>query len=75
MEKIFDLGVQSYVAAAPQKRFDIFDIVAIVAGALVDIVKFSVLSIPYWIEAFVYLFVPRPKKNVAGQVALVIPNT
>lgn len=71
MEKIFDLGVQSYEPAAPQKRFDIFDSISVVGSLLLDLVKFSVLSIPYWIEAFFYLFVSRPKKNVAGQVVLV----
>lgn len=71
MEKIFDLGVESYVAAKPLKRLNVYDHVSMVASILFDIVKFLVFSTPCMIESFVYLFIPRPMKNVAGQVVLV----
>lgn len=71
MEKIFDLGVESYVAAKPQHPLNSTDYILLFVSTIFDIVKFTVLSIPCWIESFMYLFVSRPKKNVAGQVVLV----
>lgn len=71
MEKIFDLGVETYVAATPPKPLSIYDHLVSFGSTLFDIGKFCLFSIPYWIEAFVFLFVPHTKKNVAGQVVLV----
>lgn len=71
MEKIFDLGVESYVAASPVKPWSICDHLKLVASTFFDVLKFLVYSIPYWIEALVFLVVPRTRKSVAGQVVLV----
>lgn len=71
MEKIFDLGVESYVACKKQVPLQLTDYIVLFISTIVDIVKFSVLSFPCWIESIFYLFVSRPKKNVAGQVVLV----
>lgn len=71
MEKIFNLGVDSYEAAAQRTPFTAADYFTLIGSALVDFAKFVVLSLPYWIEAIVYLFVWRPMKNVDDQVVLV----
>lgn len=71
MENVFDLGKVAYVAAKPPESLTIKDILRFNLGILVDVVKVLILSIPHWIEAFIYLFVSRPKKCVAGKIALV----
>lgn len=71
MEKIFDLGVETYVAAKPLKRLNVYDHISMIASVLFDIVKFIVFSFPCFIESFVHLFISRPMKNVTGQVVLV----
>lgn len=71
MEKIFELGVQRYVAAIPATPLNVYDHIVLVANTLIDIVRFLVLSIPSVIESLIFLFVPRPKKDVTGQVVLV----
>lgn len=71
MEKVFNLGVDSYVAAERRAPFTARDYITLIGSSLVDFLKFLVLSIPYWIESIVFLFVSRPKKNVANQVVLV----
>lgn len=72
MENVFDLGKTSYKAAPPPKEPTFSEHVSIIIETFFDIVKVIILSIPYCVDALVYLIIPRPKKNVAGQVALVL---
>lgn len=72
MEKIFELGVETYVAAIPATPLNVYDHIFLVINTLIDIVRFLVFSIPCVIhESLIFLFVSRPKKDVTGQVVLV----
>lgn len=75
MEKIFDLGVKAYAAAAQPKQANFIEIAVMVFETIVDVIKVLVLSIPCWIEALVFSFLSRTKKSIAGQVALVMTSS
>lgn len=72
MEKVFDLGKVPYAGAGPQREFETIDKMKLGAKVFIDSLKVLFLSIPYFIESFVYLFISRPKKSVAGKVVLVL---
>lgn len=74
MERIFELGEKKYTAAAQPEKSNLFEMCVILFGTFIDVLKVSILSIPYLIESFVYLFIPRRKKSIAEQVALVYPT-
>lgn len=71
MEKIFDLGKVAYVAAPPQKEVTAVELIKLTIRTFIDFLQVCALSIPYLIQSFFYIFVPRPKKKIAGNVALV----
>lgn len=71
MDNVFDLGKKSYAAAPLPKQSTASDKLKLIFGILCDLIVVTVLSIPFYIQAFIYLIIPKSKKNVAGQVALV----
>lgn len=71
MDKVFEVGRVPYAAASTRKEIEIIEKIKLTIGIVVDILKVFVLSIPYYVESFVYLFLSRPKKSVVGKVALV----
>lgn len=71
MENVFNAGKVPYEAAPPLTPMSIGRLILFIVEVLFDIFKVLLMSVPYWIESLVYLFVRRPKKCVANQVALV----
>lgn len=71
MENIFDLGKKSYVAASLPPKRSISEHISNGLEFLFDFLKVLILAIIYSFESLYYVFVPKLKKNVAGQVALV----
>lgn len=72
MEKMFDLDKNSYVAASLPPKRAISEQISIGLQILFDCLKVLILAIIYSFESFYHIFVAKPKKNVAGQVALVL---
>lgn len=71
MENVFDAGKVPYEAAPPLIPMSIAQQFVFFVEVMFDVCKVLLMSVPYWIESLVYLFVWRPKKSVANQVAIV----
>lgn len=71
MANIFDLGKKSYVAATLPPKRSISENICVGLEFLYDLSKVLFLAIIYSFESLYHVFVPKLKKNVAGQVALV----
>lgn len=71
MENVFDAGKVPYEAAPPLKTMSIGRQFVFLIEVIFDVCKVLLMSVPYWIESFVYLFVWRPRKRVANHVAMV----
>lgn len=71
MENVLDAGNVPYEMAPPLVAKPIGEQIIFIVEVIFDVVRVLLMSIPHWIEAFLYLFVQRPKKCVANQVALV----
>lgn len=71
MENIFDLGKKSYVAAPLPPKRSMSEHISIGFELLFDFLKVLLLAIIYSFESLYHTIVPKSKKNVAGQVALV----
>lgn len=72
MENVFDAGKVPYEAAPPLVPLTIREQLILFFSTFFDVIKVLVLSIPNWIDSFMHLFINRPKKCIAGQVAVVI---
>lgn len=72
MENIFDLGKKPYVAASLPPKRAISEEISIGLEFLFDCLKVLILAIFYSFESLYHVFVPKLKKNVVGQVALVL---
>lgn len=71
MENVFDAGKVPYEAAPPIVPMTIVQRIVFIVEVIFDVCKVLLMSLPYWIESLVYLFVRRPKKSVVNQVAIV----
>lgn len=71
MENVFDAGKVPYEAAPPLMPMSIGEQIVFIVEVIFDVCKVLLMSLPYWIESLVYLFVRRPKKSIMNQVALV----
>lgn len=71
MENVFDAGKVPYVTAPPPIPLSMGQRILFIIEVIYDVCKVLLMSVPYWIESLVFLFVRRPKKIIANQVALV----
>lgn len=74
MENIFDLGKKSYVAASLPPKRSISEHISLGLEILFDCVRVLILAVIYSFESLYHVFVPKSKKNVVGQVALVLTH-
>lgn len=72
MENVLDFNKTLYVAALSPEKPKFFDKIRRAFSLFVDIIKVIIFSVPYCIEAFFRLIIAKKKKNVRGQVALVL---
>lgn len=71
MENVFDAGKVPYEAAPPLVPMTMGQRFVFIIEVIFDVCKVLLMSLPYWIESLVFLFVRRPKKSVVNQVAVV----